>query len=1096
MKARFWVPLCGAVAVAACTPKSSVPDGTAIVDEVVALERQAEADVATRIVTVDGDALLVAIVDENLTDVRVRLSVAGGDEPVEPVEVENNLEGAGTEIAAVEVPHGARVTVTLTGPPYSGKPGSVHLRLRQYSDADTAQVAGYRAWSAATAARFRNDAIVETALPAIDRAIASFREPQGDAALAAEAQRVKANMYYYFMIDVRKGYEAATQSVEAYQGLAATHALPLARARLLQAFTLSDLATNPASKNPSASEANALARQLLTELAADPSPLGTIERARAISALAVTDRNDSRGEDSKRRLDEAMAMYQRAGYTAGEFTTLAQLAQAHVERGEFPQAARAYQQLLPDIDRIPDPKLRVSTLVGGGRALGFMGRTEQGIATNLQALALAREYDLKSQQGEVAWELAWMYWFRGDFLQAKALFAEALKVARSLDNNIGVPYTLASYGTIARYDGDYQAAIEMHQEAKQLAGVPTQRIRTMRGLAMDYAAVGRYEDAVAELRAALAVDVQDPNHHIFTDIKYDLAELLARHGDGSAATYAEASRLAGDALRMAQKMEDPYNQIGSHRVRALLHMKQGKAAAARADFDRAFALAFKYRDGGANAQLRMQSLEQEQLAFRDYFDLMMRGVVARGAGVARPAQPDEEDALRTLERARQSHLGFARQVKLDAESAARMDALMAQMADTSLKIAQLADRKLGKEETASLDALQKDMIRLRLEVDGLRISAARKQTAAEAPESAKARAWRAVPAGSAQLSYALGNEHAYVWIRDAGGLRAAVLGETPEKLERRLAELASFDTQEAPDKVEASLESLSSVLLPQSLMLRDTRALEIIAEGRIASVAFAGLRSPTDPARRLVETHAVTFITSMHAADLAPRPAQARPFRLVALASGTGKLRSARAENSLPKLQSATAEIQTIADLFTARDKEAKVKLFAGRDGSAAALRGIWSSGADVVHFATHAQADLRQPLASLLVLPAQDAAGAPAYLTAGQVQDWRGDADLVFLSACESAIGPPRFAGGMPGLQSAFLRAGARGVIATLWPIEDVLAREFSADFYRRYTAGADAALALSETQRAWLSPRPGASDAEQRRRRVNAIAHVYFAP
>jgi CHAT domain-containing protein len=100
-----------------------------------------------------------------------------------------------------------------------------------------------------------------------------------------------------------------------------------------------------------------------------------------------------------------------------------------------------------------------------------------------------------------------------------------------------------------------------------------------------------------------------------------------------------------------------------------------------------------------------------------------------------------------------------------------------------------------------------------------------------------------------------------------------------------------------------------------------------------------------------------------------------------------------------------------------------------------------------------------------------------------------------VFLSACESAIGPPRFASGMPGLQSAFLRAGARGVIATLWPIEDVLAREFSEDFYERYTTGKSAVQALGETQREWLEVTAGTDDAERARRRITALAHGYYA-
>ena len=251
----------------------------------------------------------------------------------------------------------------------------------------------------------------------------------------------------------------------------------------------------------------------------------------------------------------------------------------------------------------------------------------------------------------------------------------------------------------------------------------------------------------------------------------------------------------------------------------------------------------------------------------------------------------------------------------------------------------------------------------------------------------------------------------------------------------------------------------------------------------------------TDPKRRLVETHEVAMITTLLGVDAAPRARPSRPFRFVALASGSGTFRSAVAADPAPKLHAATKEINTAAALFAARDPDAKIKLLTGMDGSATALRDIWSSGVDVVHFATHALADLDQPIASLLVLPATDSNGKATYLTAGQVQGWRGDTELVFLSACESAIGPPQYAAGMPGLQRAFLRAGARGVIATLAPIEDVLAQEFAADFYQRYTSGMPAERALSETQRAWLAPRPGMSAADQLRRRITALSHAYFA-
>ena len=232
----------------------------------------------------------------------------------------------------------------------------------------------------------------------------------------------------------------------------------------------------------------------------------------------------------------------------------------------------------------------------------------------------------------------------------------------------------------------------------------------------------------------------------------------------------------------------------------------------------------------------------------------------------------------------------------------------------------------------------------------------------------------------------------------------------------------------------------------------------------------------------------------MMASMATARPAANSPQRslsFVAVAGGTGSTR--QLGRVFPSLSSTRAEASAIAGLFTVNEGSARVKVLASADGNATELKKLWNDGTHVLHFATHGLANVRQPMASLLLLPATLPDGGATYLTAGQVQDWQGDIGLVFLSACETAVGPAKFADGIPGLQRAFLRAGARGVIATLWPIDDVTARDFSVDFYRRYLTSRAADLALRDTQRAWLADK-AAPPADALRRRMTALAHVYY--
>ncbi len=102
-----------------------------------------------------------------------------------------------------------------------------------------------------------------------------------------------------------------------------------------------------------------------------------------------------------------------------------------------------------------------------------------------------------------------------------------------------------------------------------------------------------------------------------------------------------------------------------------------------------------------------------------------------------------------------------------------------------------------------------------------------------------------------------------------------------------------------------------------------------------------------------------------------------------------------------------------------------------------------------ILHFACHAEAKDENPLESVLKF---DARG-ERWLTAAQIMArWRLQADLVMLSACETARGKVYRYEGVYGLARAFLHAGAKSVGATLWQVEDESTAQLVEEFYKSY--------------------------------------------
>ncbi len=126
------------------------------------------------------------------------------------------------------------------------------------------------------------------------------------------------------------------------------------------------------------------------------------------------------------------------------------------------------------------------------------------------------------------------------------------------------------------------------------------------------------------------------------------------------------------------------------------------------------------------------------------------------------------------------------------------------------------------------------------------------------------------------------------------------------------------------------------------------------------------------------------------------------------------------------------------------------------------------------LHFATHARIDERRPDRTALALADQ-----PLDLAA--IRRTHLNAALVTLSGCETALGRRVRGEGVVGLPHAFLAAGARGAVVTLWRIGDRSAADFMEDFYRALRAGRRPADALTAVRRAWIAKAGAASHPSQ---------------
>jgi CHAT domain-containing protein/tetratricopeptide (TPR) repeat protein len=271
------------------------------------------------------------------------------------------------------------------------------------------------------------------------------------------------------------------------------------------------------------------------------------------------------------------------------------------------------------------------------------------------------------------------------------------------------------------------------------------------------------------------------------------------------------------------------------------------------------------------------------------------------------------------------------------------------------------------------------------------------------------------------------------------------------------------------------------LLEPASALLSQSKRLVIVPDGKLHLLPFDALLDAAG--RYVVETQVISYAPSATAYYLLSATVSRQSVQASVLSVGGARY----ASRGVSELQSSWREShffsasrrpwwspipQSLVEVNdVANSGIGKALLLTGEEATEAQVKRLPLSTFRVLHFALHSTMDDEFPDRSALVLSSSPFNQEDDLLQAREIVSLNLNADLVTLSACDAGAGTIEGIAGMNSLVQAFMMAGSRSVVASVWPAEDMFTAALMRRFYANLRQGFDKAEALTLAKRDLLS-------------------------
>ena len=292
------------------------------------------------------------------------------------------------------------------------------------------------------------------------------------------------------------------------------------------------------------------------------------------------------------------------------------------------------------------------------------------------------------------------------------------------------------------------------------------------------------------------------------------------------------------------------------------------------------------------------------------------------------------------------------------------------------------------------------------------------------------------------------------FISDIATLRR-VINESTDKVQFNYKERLELTS----DLLLTSRKLYKQLILPFESQLETAQGLVIIPDKQIGYIPFDILSSTGEPDDYLIHQYNISYAYSMGLYEWMVNTIHESEVDKI-----YGFAPSFTGSNSLASLPFNQTEIEKISEVFAI---DSNVGVHASKDK-------FLDSYAEysMIHLSTHGIVDHTNPSRSYIAFSeVSDSSKLQHSLYANEIFNLNSKAELLVLSACETAIGGIAEGEGVMSLSRAWAATGVKSIVSTLWRIDDQFTSEFMMEFYKRMKNGESKSVAVWNTKKRFIN-------------------------